>query len=263
MPDQVSRKLFVSGDMASWLQRALLRPVWSIAVLGAVALGIELAQYWPERFVGGHAIGEFVRSLAYSLIVAIVFNWILIEIPARRRRRLAYARHHVALDFILKLGPAWLAEYRGVADRVNAAHRDPNAWNRESLEQCARSIHDANPDYFGAARRQMLAQGISAVQLSLNGMETANYFFDADVAVALALFPAEQGLHQLQPPPPDLAEPWKRDVHIVWELLKASQNLYEALRSCVPDLEFKLEEGSVVLSDGSIWHVNQGDLVRA
>ena len=238
-----------------------MRPVWTIVVLGVIALTIGVCQQWPEFFFPGHAIGEVVRNLAYTLIGAVLFNWILIEIPAQRRRRLAYPRHQLALQFLVQSGPLMLAWYRGAAQLLGAVERSPDAWDRPSLEKCVRSIFEKNPANFGQERRQLLAMQINAIQMSLDGIEAASYFLDPDVAVALALFPATKGFNQLQPPAAEDPEPWKRDVHIAWELIQASRRLYEALRSCAPDLELSVESGSAVVN-GSTWNVDLNDLVR-
>lgn len=43
--------------------RALRHPAQVLMTLGAVAVGVEVGQYWPELFPGAHAIGEVVRNL--------------------------------------------------------------------------------------------------------------------------------------------------------------------------------------------------------
>lgn len=261
VPADGSKTSLAFDKGTTWLQGALLRPVWTIAVLGSIALTIEVCQAWPEFFFPGHAIGEFIRNLAYALIGAVIFNWILIEIPAQRRRRLAYARHQQAFQLLVQMGPFMLAWYRGAAQITEAAERSPDAWDRSSIETCVRSIFEKNPANFGQDRRQLLTVQINAIQVALDGLEAASYFFDPDVAIALALYPATKGLNQLQPPEATDPEPWKRDVHIAWELLQASRRLYDALQSCAPDLELSVESGSVVLS-GLTWPVDLKDLVR-
>lgn len=226
-----------------------------------MALAIELCQYWPEFFFGGHAVGEFIRNLAYALVGAVLFNWILIEIPSQRRRRLAYARHQLGFQILVSMGPAMLAWYRGAAEIRGAAERNPDAWDRSNLEACVRSIFEQAPVNFGEERRRGLATQIMSVQVTLDGMEAASYFFDPDVAMALALFPGTKGLNQLQPPEPNDPNPWRRDVHIAWELLHASRQLYEALQVHAPDLELNVEKGSAELN-GRTWHVDLNDLVR-
>ncbi|MDQ0077912.1 hypothetical protein [Arthrobacter oryzae] len=261
MTGRPSELPLASNKKALWLQRALLRPVWTIVVLGVIALTIEVCQQWPEFFFPGHAIGEVVRNLAYALIGAVLFNWILIEIPAQRRRRLAYVRHRLALQFLVQSGPLMLAWYRGAAQLLGATERSLDAWDRSSIEKYVRSIYEKTPTV-AQERRQLLGVAISGIQLSLDGLEAAADFFDPDVAVALSIFPAAKGIHQLQPPAAGDPEPWKRDVHIAWELLEGSRRLYDALLSSVPDLELNVEDGNVIFSDKSTWHVSLNELVR-
>jgi hypothetical protein len=115
--------------------------------------------------------------------------------------------------------------------------------------------------YFGPQRAGLLANGIHGVQVTLDGMKASQFFFDADVAHALALFPGTVGLRQLQ-----VARdasgfiPWQRDAHIVWELLEASRRLYPALRRSVPDISFSL--GLSQLSDGTVLQSQESDVLR-
>lgn len=257
-----NRMSWSSSDAAKWLEPALRRPILTIVTLSAVALTIEIAQQWPQFFVPGHAIGEYFRNLAYALIGAVLFNWVLIEIPAKRRRRLAYPRHWLALDFLIKLGPILVAEYRGVARQLGVSGQALDAWDRESIARYAKAIHGKQMAYFGEERRRTLAHGIEGVQVSLDGLEGAAYFLDPDVAIALALFPAQKGLHQLQIPPTGEPLTWARDAHIVWELLEASRRLYNALQANASYLDFKVEEGLSTLSDGSKWHASLSDVIR-
>lgn len=74
------------GRGARLMRDVLDQPMHGLLPLSAVALGIEIGQYWSEWFPGAHAIGEYVRNLAYALIGALIFNWLIVEIPARRRR---------------------------------------------------------------------------------------------------------------------------------------------------------------------------------
>lgn len=232
-----------------------------LAALGAVSLTIEVCQQWPEFFFPGHAIGEFIRNLANALVAAVLFNWILVEIPAQRRRRLAYSRHLLALQLLTQSGPHSLAYYRGAADLVGADVTELDAWDTESIEGYVHAIYEKVPTIIHE-RRQLLGVQINALQLALEGLEPASYFLDPDVAVALALFPAEKGLNQLQPPEADDPEPWKREVHIAWSLLEASRRLYGALASCAPYLELEAEKGCVTMNNNKTWHVRLEDLVR-
>ena len=249
MHDRLSASTSAAGRAGAWLQRALLKPVWTLAALSLAALTIEVCQQWPEFFVPGHAVGEFIRNLAYALIGAVLFNWILIELPAARRRHVAYLRHFLAFQVLVQSGPLMLAWFRLVAKRLGMEGLSLDAWSRESLENFIRAIYEKHPDAVGAERRQMLAVAILGVQTSLDGLEAATYFMDADVAAALAHFPAAKGMNQLQPPEATDPQPWKRDAHITWELLEASRRLYEAFRDCAPDVDLKVEGGIVSLAN--------------
>ena len=253
----------MSSGTAQWLQRALLRPVWTLIVLAAVALTIEVCQQWPEFFFPGHAIGEFVRNLAYALIGAVLFNWILIEIPAQRRRRSAYLRNLQALKFLVQAGPLTLAWFRGAGKRLGLAEYEPDGWDQPSVTDYIREVYGKNVQSVTAERRKLLVVNIQAVQLMLDGLDSASYFLDSDVALALAHYPATKGLNQLQPPAADDPEPWNRDAHITWELLQASRRLNEALTANAPYLELDVETGSVKFSDGLTEGVRAADLVQA
>ena len=101
------------------------------------------------------------------------------------------------------------------------------------------------------------------VQVALEGMEGARYFFDPDVSHALALYPSTKGFQQLQIRTDATgAIPWERDAHIVWELLEASRRLYAALQSNAPYLEFDVAAGHMEMSDGSRVNVRVSDLVK-
>ncbi|MDO5878089.1 MULTISPECIES: hypothetical protein [Paenarthrobacter] len=249
------------SKQALWLQRALLRPVWTIIALGVIAFTIEVCQQWPEFFFPGHAIGEVVRNLAYALIGAVLFNWILIEIPAQRRRRIAYPRHRLAFQLLVQSGAHMLAYYRGAAHLLDAETRTLDAWNRETIEACVYSIYEKVPAIVDE-RRQLLAVHIMGLQAALDGLEAATEFLDPDVAMALALFPAAKGFQQLQPPEASDPQPWQREAHIAWELLEGSRRLYQALQANAPQIDLEVEEGVVSFSYGSTWHVNLSDLVR-
>jgi hypothetical protein len=222
-----------------------------------IALAIELAQYQPEVVRGGHAMGELVRNLAYALIGALLFNWLIVEIPARRRRRAAYEYHKLDFETLLMLGPASIAEYRRFRPK-DAPELD--AWSKKSVFECAKQIAEHLPIYFGPQHVARLAHGIQGIQVTLDGMKSSQFFFDPDVAHALALFPGTVGLNQLQVTRDDRGFiPWQRDAHIVWELLEASRRLYPALRRNVPDIEFSL--GFSQLGDGTALHSQESDVL--
>ena len=226
--------------------------------LVAVVLVVEFGQYWPETVRGGHAVGEVVRNLAYALIGALIFNWIIVELPERRRRRAAYEYNKLAMETLITVGAAPIAEYRHLHPAGLTAL---DSWRRESVSDCAQAIAKANPLYFGPQRAGMLETLILAVRTALDGMKTAQLLLDADVAHALALFPSNVGLNQLQVARDERGHmPWERDAHIVWELLEGSRRLYRALRRNVPEMSFSI--GQSVLSDGTVVEASEADLLR-
>ncbi|AMB41647.1 MULTISPECIES: hypothetical protein [Paenarthrobacter] len=66
MTDDAARRTVFPGKAGSWLQCAFFQLIWTILVLSCVALTIEVRQQWPEFFVPGHAIGEFIQNLAHA-----------------------------------------------------------------------------------------------------------------------------------------------------------------------------------------------------
>lgn len=74
-------------------------PVRALVVLVPTALAIEFAQYHPEVVPGGHAVSELIRNITYGVIAAIIFEWLIVELPARRRRQATYeASEHQLVD---------------------------------------------------------------------------------------------------------------------------------------------------------------------
>jgi hypothetical protein len=96
--------------------------------------------------------------------------------------------------------------------------------------------------------------------MTLDGMRSSTFFFDPDVAHALALFPGTVGVRQLQITQDSSGFiPWQRDAHIVWELLEASRRLYPALRRHIPDISCII--GLVTLTDGTNLFSQESDLL--
>lgn len=216
----------------------LEHPMRALIPLSLIALAIELAQYRQEWILGGHAIGELVRNLAYALIGALVFNWLIVEIPQRRRRRAAYAYHRLHFEVLIGTGPGLLAQYRFFQPPGEPAL---DSWSQNSVFQRAKVIEGRMPVLLGPQRANLLANSIIGIQAALDGMRSSQFFFDPDVAHALGLFPGTVGLNQLQVATgPNGHVPSTRDAHIVWELLEASRRLYSALRRNVPDISFHL-----------------------
>jgi hypothetical protein len=217
------------NSLAALGAQFLQRPGRAVAILGAVALGIECAQYVPEVFLGAHAVGEVVRNLAYALIGAVIFTWLVVEIPARRRRRATYAFHEMTIRFLLILGPGLLKPYEEVAEALG----EPlDVWDQASLSALASKIKDTAPGFFGPPRLAMLRNAVdTAIPRGLAELSPSASYLDPNVAHALSQFPAQEGLTtvlQVEATPEGGVEP-HRDVHITWSLLEAARRLYPAL----------------------------------
>lgn len=88
-------------------------------LLSAIALGfsatIEILQAWPERIPMGHEVGEVARNLGYGIAAAFVFNWIMVEIPAKREERRILDSYWGNLNYMSLAGGMLLAHYRKLA----------------------------------------------------------------------------------------------------------------------------------------------------
>lgn len=241
--------------------RALVdRAGLSIFALCCLALFIEIAQEWPELAPGAHALGEVVRNLAYALIGALLFHWIVVQLPQARRERAAYEGHRAALQFLATIGGLLIANYRLMLSAHDASAQI-NAWDRKSIFDAAHAIakHDTQKMYNGS-HFELMGMAVTGVQTSLDGMAPSMSFFNLEVAHALGLYPALKGLNQLQVPAPGegvmsdagLAQLAHRSAHIVWELLEASRRLVGAFDATAPDFDLDLQ-GVVTgsLSDGT------------
>lgn len=251
-----------SSGAAQLAHRVLTSTVPTLVCLSVLALGIEVAQSWPELFKGAHALSEFLRNLAYALIGALIFHWILVQVPQERRQRATYIAGEQALQLLVQT-PASLVEMHRLAARtLQLPDAEIDAWDRLSLRRCLRSLDRTHPPYLKGSV-QILSVALDALQLALDTLEKSVPFMHEDVAQALAVYPAKTGLHQLQPPTADMKDAWNRWEHITWELLKASRSLQAALRQNAPYLDLKIEAGEVSLGSGQTSHPRLSDLERS
>lgn len=233
-------------------------PAASLTPLCCIALGIEIAQYWPEFVPGAHAVAEFFRNVAYGLIGAVVFSWIIVEIPARRRRRVAYEFNKLAFEWLLTIGPSLLQVYRAGHPSGREA---VDIWDRKSVSDCAQAIARTQPGFY-VEQARTLRTGIDGVQLALDGIGRVQGSLDPDVAHAIGLFPGKVGLVQLLQIDSDGNGGMSpgRHAHITWELAEGARRLYAALRKSVPYVDFNI--GLVELSDGTVLRNEESDFVR-
>lgn len=241
--------------------RVFNRPGLALLTLGGVALSVEIAQYWPETFWGAHATGEVLRNLAYALIGALVFNWVMVTYPDRQRRRKAYAHHQLALQFLATIGVGMLAAPRRAAPQLGLGEID--TWDHAQVARACRETWARDSDAYRTERVIMLRNAVLGVQTALDGLAPSIAFLDEDVALALSQFPAAKGFDQLQTLPADHPEAGRREAHIVWQLIEGARRLVKALDERAPYIDLRIADGSVAFSDGAVLHHRTEDLRRA
>lgn len=239
----------------------LMRPGWTLLGLTILVASIELAQYWPELVPGAHAIGELVRNLAYALIGAVIFHWIVVEYPESQRRRSSYVYHELDFQFLATVGLGLLnltrhkAGLLGIADSIDA-------WSQADVHEACAKVWQSTPSIYRQNRHAMLTYAVLGVSTSLDGLARSSAFFDPDVAQAIAQFPNNTGFQQLQIL--DVSSPQQaiRDGQIVWQLLEAGRRVYASLRDAAPYVDLKVEGASVTFADGTRIHHDLADLSR-
>ncbi|MFD6444835.1 hypothetical protein ACFWEJ_07030, partial [Promicromonospora sp. NPDC060204] len=163
------------------LHHALAHPILAATALALIALIIEFAQYRPEFTPGAHAISEFTRNIMYGLIGALIFQWIIVDLPDRKRRRATYIAHTLSFETLLIGGRASLAMYRHFQPSGSSKM---DSWNEESVKQTALAIAQANPSFFHPHRAALMRNVILATQLALEDIRPSQAFLDPDVAQA-------------------------------------------------------------------------------
>jgi hypothetical protein len=210
---------------------------------------------------GAHALSEYVRNLAYAIIGALVFHWVLVQVPEERRRRLTYESREQVFQLLVQ-APASLVELiRLMARQAKLPEAEIDSWDRRSLRSCLESLDRDNAAHLRSTV-PLLTTILGSLQLSLDTLESSAPFVHEDVAQALALYPATKGLHQVQPPPPDMAFTANRWEHVTWELLEAARRLQFALREDAPYLDLKIEGGQVALATGETSNPKLSDVER-
>lgn len=220
--------------------RLLFMPGRVLVTLLAIVLAVEFGQYIPEAFPGAHALGEVLRNLSYALIGAVIFHWLIVELPARRRRRSTYEFHRLTINNLLVFGAGLLAPYQEAAKKLG---EQLDAWDQASLhrlatriakmQQVALAAGQLQPEqaFFGPSRTGLLHTVIDiALPRAMSDLAASASYLDDEVAHALSQFPRQDGMQALQVRvdssgciTPEL------DVHIVWTLLEAARRLYAAL----------------------------------
>ncbi len=208
--------------------RLLRRPSKALPLLLVIALSVELGQYAQEFFPGAHALGEVVRNLAYALVGAVVFYWLVVEVPAARRQRASYAFNRMSVQVLLIVGPGLLRPYQQAAEQLG---HELDLWDESSLKNLATRIATVAPGFFGPERCGLLQSTAEiGVPRALAELSRSASYLDPDVAHALSHFPIQDGLTVLQVTRTQSGgvEPGQ-DAHITWSLLEAARRLYPVL----------------------------------
>lgn len=232
------------------IRRLLVRPGWTLFGLLLTATSIEFAQYLPEIFPGGHAVGEIIRNLTYALIAAVIFHWIVVEYPDARRRRNAYGYHALDLQLLACSGLALLYETQHIAKRLGL-DAAIDIWDDRAVQRLCRNVWQLAPSVYRQERYKLVRSALLGTTTALEGLNRGGYFFDADVAQAVAHFPGTSGLQQLQLLTADEPNQAHRDGHIVWELLVGGRRIYNSLRACAPHVNLKIEQFHYTAGDGT------------
>jgi hypothetical protein len=224
-----SRAADACRSLADASSRLLQKPLPAVLLLLAVALVVEVGQYFSEAFPGAHAIGEVVRNLAYALVGAVIFSWLVVEIPARRRRRATYAFHEETFRVLVTMGPGLLKQYEVAAGVLN---EDLDIWDQASLNAVAAKLNAVSPAIFGSDRAGLVKTVLEiGLPRALTDLSRSAAYLDLDVAHALSRFPLRDGLTnvlQVRRTPSGGVEAGQ-DAYITWSLLEAARRLYPAL----------------------------------
>lgn len=215
-----------------WLRSAsqvlLRRPFWVVAGLLLLAAAIELLQSVPEVLPSGHAIGEVVRNLAYAIVGALIFQWLVVELPARERRRKTCDFNRQTFEVLLAAGPGLLEPYRQLA---RLTRQELDVWSQEAIGKFATTAMATALSSQADRVRLIRVITETGIPRALSQLSTSVAYMDPEVAHALSMFPRQDGLTtvlQVRETPAGGIEP-QQDAHIVWELLEAARRLYRAL----------------------------------
>lgn len=207
-------------------------PLRTLAILIPVAFAIELAQYRPEILPGGHAVSELVRNITYGIIAAIIFEWLIVELPGRRRRRQVYEANDLQLRALVTVGAFRLSEYRLYCDLSEF-----DTWSQEGLRDAAEAIAASSPSFFSRQRADDLRKNLIIANSAVDSLRTSQPFMDPDVAQAISIFPTNTGLTHIYVHVDDNGNTSpSTDAHIVWELAQGSRRMYAALRQRAPQI---------------------------
>lgn len=97
------------SNLSSFLAR---HPFSCFVILTISLLGIELAQSVDELFSGAHELSQVTKNLLYALAGALIFNWLLVDVPRRRVEFRAYTNHFDDLTILATKMPHFVSQAR-------------------------------------------------------------------------------------------------------------------------------------------------------
>ncbi|QBE49635.1 hypothetical protein [Leucobacter triazinivorans] len=239
--------------------RILRHPLQASVALLLIAVSLEVAQYWPEVVPGGHVLSIVIRNLAYALLAAVVFGWLVVEVPKRTRERRTYSDYEIHLQTLAGLGPIALVPYRHY---VRGPGVDFDSWDANELAEAAKVIASQDPAFFGPERTGLMSHYILAATKTQQTLAPLVSFMSEDVAHAVLSFPNDWRLDALQMAYTDngTIDP-VRDAHLVSSLLAGSRSIYAAMKASSPDF-LEGASFSVVLRDGTEVPITDPELSR-
>lgn len=237
-----------------WAERAnhiLHRPVPALLSLVGVAAAIEFAQYLPELVPGSYALGEIVRNSSYALFTALLFHWLVVEVPAQQRRRKTYEFSSETMRVLITVGAGLLKPYQ---ENARVLGLDLDVWSQDSLSNFADALNTAAPAFFGPDRRKLVSTVVDvALPRALAELAPSIPYMDAEVAHALSQMPRQDGLTsvlQVRPTASGGIE-HRQDAHVTWTLLVAARGLYAAVLASGA-YERSIFQGSIQTPKGTI-----------
>lgn len=219
----------MSKRWAKYANGMLHHPIPTLLSLLGIAAGMEFAHYLPELVPGTHALGEVIRNSSYALFTALLFHWLVVEVPAQQRRRQTYDFTAETMRILITVGAGLLKPYQENAQLVGC---ELDVWSRASLSECADALNAAAPIFFGPDRRKMVGTIVDiALPRALAELAPSIPYMDPAVAHALSQIPKQDGLTsvlQVRPTANGGIE-HRQDAHITWSLVEAARRLYAAI----------------------------------
>lgn len=204
------------SKLASKLSSLLARHPFCWFVILAISLvGIEFSRPLGEVAFGVHEASEVARNLLYALAGALIFNWLLVDLPRRRVEFNAYTANFDQLTILATKMPHFVSQARLFAPS-GATLRSRSLVDLASIlshvpETGAPRSHDKTE-----APLQALHWTFSEVARLLHSLQRARGQLHSDIVAALDDFPLSDlenlqahGTFELDPgQPPSKSTPY-------------------------------------------------------